>query len=69
MLLFLIPILDIGVRTNVISTIKIPEFITDYIVNNETLSMIVLAIYILLTVLLSKMDFFYPLYDTGWKKL
>lgn len=52
MLLFLIPVLDMGVRSNVISKIKLPEFISDFIINNATLSVIVAILYIALVVLL-----------------
>ena len=57
MLLFLIPILDVGNRTNAILAIKIPEFIADYITNNQTLLAIVLAVYILLAFLLIRWIF------------
>lgn len=57
MLLFLIPILDVGIRTNVISTIHIPEFIKDYIANSYILSIIILLIYFVLAVLLKRWIF------------
>ncbi len=57
MLLFLIPILDIGVRTNIITIIKIPEFIQDYILKNNTLSIIALVVYIFLALLLIRWIF------------
>ena len=57
LVLFLIPILDIGVRTNVITAIKIPEFIEDFIVKNNFLSWALLAIYIFLTFILAKWIF------------
>lgn len=52
MLLFLIPILDIGVRSNTILKITLPEFITDFITSNTTLSIITIILYIILVVLL-----------------
>lgn len=52
MLLFLIPVLDIGVRASTIYKITIPEFIADYITNNTTLSILIVVIYIILLILL-----------------
>ena len=52
MLLFLIPALDIGIKTNTIWKITIPEFISDYITNNTTLCTITIIIYTLLVILL-----------------
>lgn len=49
LVLFLIPFLDIGIKASFISTIKIPEFILDFIKQNN----ILLCIYIILKVLLS----------------
>lgn len=37
LVLFLIPFLNIGLSSNVINTIKIPEFIMDFIIKNQTL--------------------------------
>ena len=48
LVLFLIPFLNIGISTNVITSIKIPEFITDYINANLTLTVICLITYLLL---------------------
>lgn len=50
-LLFLIPVLDIGVRSNTIWKITIPEFILDYINNNTTLCAIAMIVYIILATL------------------
>lgn len=52
MLLFLIPVLDLGMRANAIPKITIPEFISDYIYNNTTLSILVIVVYIILVILL-----------------
>lgn len=52
MLLFLIPMLDIGVRVNTIWKITLPEFILDFITSNTTLYAIAIILYILLVVLL-----------------
>lgn len=53
-LLFLIPLLNLGVSSNVISSIKIPEFILDYIKANGTLSIIACSIYIFCSIILLK---------------
>ena len=53
LVLFLIPFLNIGIGTNVISSIKIPEFILDYINSNFVLTLMCSIIYLfLLSVLL-----------------
>ncbi len=52
LILFLIPFLNIGLSSGVISTVKIPEFITDFIRNNSFLSLIYLIFLILLLTLL-----------------
>ena len=54
LVLFLIPFLNIGISTNVISSIKIPEFIIDYINSNWILSIIYLVVYLLLLSIMSK---------------
>ena len=54
LVLFLIPFLNIGISTNVITSIKIPEFIIDYINSNWILSIIYLVVYLLLLSILSK---------------
>ena len=51
-LLFLIPVLDMGLKLNTIWKITIPEFISDYIANNTTLYAITIIIYIVLLILL-----------------
>ncbi len=48
LVLFMIPFLNLGVSSNFISTIKIPEFIMDYIINNKLL----FSLYIILVILL-----------------
>lgn len=53
LVLFLIPFLNIGISTNFITTIKIPEFIMDFIIKNKLLLGIFIGIIlILLTILL-----------------
>ena len=52
--LFLIPLLDLGVSTNVISSISIPEFISDYISSNSLLLTIFIIVWLFLTSLLIK---------------
>ena len=54
LVLFLIPFLNIGISTNVITSIKIPEFIMDFINSNPTLSIIYLIVYLLLLSLMLK---------------
>lgn len=54
MLVFLIPFLNFGVGSNVISSIKIPEFILDYIDANGVLSLILITLYIILVIILLK---------------
>jgi len=43
--LFLLPFLSIGVGTNVLSNIRMPEFISDYIFSNRLLVAVLVAIY------------------------
>ena len=50
-LLFLIPLLNLGISSNVISNIDLPEFILDYITVNKFLSIILLLFYVLLTII------------------
>ena len=54
LVLFIIPFLNIGISSNVVSSIKIPEFIMDYINSNKTLLLLYIAVYIFLLSLLSK---------------
>ncbi len=54
LVLFIIPFLNIGISSNLISSIKIPEFIMDYINSNKTLLLLYIAVYIFLLSLLSK---------------
>ena len=54
LVLFLIPLLNIGISSNVISSIKIPEYILDYINANNTLSILVTIIYLFLASTLLK---------------
>ena len=50
-LLFIIPFLNIGITSGVISSIKIPEFLMDYINSNMLLFFIYFAIYIFFVLL------------------
>lgn len=50
--LFLIPFLNLGLSSNFISTIKIPEFIMDTIVKNEILFWFFIIVTILLSILM-----------------
>lgn len=53
MVLFLIPFLNIGVTSSFISTIKVPEFILDFIINNTLfLSILIITMFILSVMLL-----------------
>ncbi len=52
LVLFLIPFLNIGVSSNFISTIKIPEFIMDFILKNQTLLWTFAIIMVCLAILL-----------------
>lgn len=52
--LFLIPFLNFGIGSNVITSIRIPEFIMDYIRSNGTLLLLYLTVYLFLLSLLSK---------------
>ena len=54
LVLFLMPFLSIGVSTNVITSIKIPEFIMDFINSNSTLSIMYFIVYLLLLSLMLK---------------
>lgn len=54
LVLFLMPFLNIGISSNVITSIKIPEFIMDFIKSNYTLSAIYVLAYLLLLSIMSK---------------
>ena len=54
LVLFLIPFLNIGISTNVITSIKIPEFIMDYIQSNSTLTIVYIMVYLFLLSIMSK---------------
>ena len=53
-ILFLIPFLNIGLSLNTISTIKIPEFILEYIFSNTYTYLIYILIYIFLLIIIYK---------------
>ena len=57
LVLFLIPFLNIGIGTNVISSIKIPEFILDYIKGNTVLTVLLVLLYLLFAFLLLRWIF------------
>ena len=52
LIIFLIPFLNIGISGSFISTIKIPEFISDFIFNNQTLTFLYTTLLIILTIIL-----------------
>lgn len=54
LVLFLIPIVPIGISSNFISTIPIPEFILEYIFKNKTLFILSIFIFLFLTIVLLK---------------
>ena len=54
LVLFLMPFLNIGISSNVITSLKLPEFIMDYINSNYTLTILYLLIYLLLLSIMSK---------------
>ena len=58
--LFLIPLLNIGITSSFISTIKIPEFIMDFIIKNQILLATVTCIFIIITSIFLK--WFYALH-------
>ena len=71
LIMFLIPFLHLGISSSFISTISIPEFILDFIMNNNFL----LAIYIILVILLCYLLFkwlyaihYYVLEDCDFKE-
>lgn len=71
MLLFLIPVLDMGMRASAIPKITIPEFISDYIYNNNTLTILVIVIYFILVILLFRWIYsihYMVLEDKGFKE-
>ncbi len=52
LVIFLIPFLNLGISSSFISTIKIPEFITDYIMSNQFLSILYGLVLIILSLVL-----------------
>ena len=54
LVLFLIPFLNVGIESNVISSIKLPEFIMDYIYSDRLYFVIYIVVYIFLLSILSK---------------
>ncbi len=71
LVLFLIPFLNIGVASGFVSTIHIPEFIMDYIKNNQILILIFSVVVILLIALLLKWIYalhYYVLEDSNFKE-
>ena len=57
LVLFLIPFLNLGLGSNVITSIKIPEFIMDFIVSNKILFALYIMLYLLLIYIISKWFF------------
>ena len=55
LVLFLIPFLNIGVSSSLIATIKIPEFIMEYIIKNRFLLSLIVSLYVLLLILLLRL--------------
>lgn len=71
MILFLIPFLNVGIASSFISSIKVPEFIMDYINNNLLFMMIFWLIFGLMTVLLLRWlyaVFYYVLENCDFKE-
>ena len=60
LVLFLIPFLNLGIGSNVITTIRIPEFVMNYIHKNMILSMLYVVLYFLLVNML--MEWIYSLH-------
>ena len=54
LVLFLIPFVNLGLSSNVITSIKIPEFIMDFIVSNKTLFVLYIILYLFLIYIISK---------------
>ncbi len=71
LVLFLIPFLNIGLSSNLVTTIKIPEFIMDFIVKNQTLLIIFSILIIILTIILLRWIYalhYYVLEDLSFKE-
>lgn len=71
MILFLIPFLNIGIVSGFVSSIKIPEFIMDYINNNLLFMGIFWIVFVLLTILLLRWlyaVFYYVLENCDFKE-
>jgi len=69
--LFLIPFLNLGTGSSLISTLKVPEFITDYIYSNPTLSVIYLLFLLILAYIVGKWLFsmhYYFLEDKSFRE-
>ncbi len=71
LIIFLIPFLHIGIEAGFISTIKIPEFISDFIFNNKMLTILYIIIVILLIILLFRWLYvmhYFVLEDANFKE-
>ncbi len=71
LVLFLIPFLSIGISSSFIATIKIPEFIYDFIVNNKVLLCLFIILYIFLVIVLLKWIYslhYFVLEDLSFKE-
>ncbi len=69
--LFIIPFLNMGVASSYISTIKIPEFISEFIMQNTSLIYITIIITILFTIILLRWIYsfhYYILEDVDFKE-
>ncbi len=54
LILFLIPFLNLGISSSFISTIKVPEFIMDFIINNKILFILYILVICILSLILLK---------------
>ncbi len=71
LVLFLIPFLNIGVSSSLITTIKIPEFILEYIIKNKILLSLVFLLYLFLLSLLLRWLYifhYYVIEDKNFKE-
>ncbi len=71
LVLFLIPFLNMGLAPNFITTIKIPEFITEFIIQDQLLFPMLIVLLILLTILLLRWIYslhYFVLEDLSFKE-
>lgn len=70
-MLFIIPFLNLGISSSILSTIKIPEFIMDFIVNNSLLNTLYFGLVIVLFIIFLKWFYslhYYFLEDKSFKE-